>query len=118
MKTIFQIYIPTGKLKFQIIPTLTLIASISLTNFNCTPSETTQTHKRTGVRTIEQVLEESTPRLMLIPGVVGTAIGECEDEPCIKVFVSFYTEELELKIPKSIEEFVVEIEEVGDIRPL
>ncbi len=118
MKPILQIYISIGKVIFQKISTLTLIASISLTNFNCTLSETIQTRQSRRVRTIEQVLEESTSRLMLIPGVVGTAIGECEDEPCIKVLVDFYTEELDLAIPNSIDDFIVEIEEVGDIRPL
>ncbi len=44
------------------------------------------------MKTIEQVLEENTPRLMLISGVVGTAIGECEDEPCIKVLVTDVTQ--------------------------
>lgn len=89
---------------------------LSVISFNCTTNEITR--KGTGIRTIEQVLEENTPRLMLIPGVVGTAIGECNDEPCIKVLVNVFTEELELKIPRSIEGFEVEIEEVGEIRPL
>ncbi|MDP2208534.1 MAG: hypothetical protein Q8K98_07145 [Bacteroidota bacterium] len=105
-------------MKFRYLYLFAFVVSISIINFECTTKETTQTRKDTGMRTIEQVLEENTPRLMLIPGVVGTAIGECEDEPCIKVLVNVFTEELELKIPKSIEDFVVEIEEVGDIRPL
>ncbi|MDI6802545.1 MAG: hypothetical protein QME58_01710 [Bacteroidota bacterium] len=94
------------------------IVSISIINFDCTTQKTTLSHKYKSMRTIEQVLEENTPRLMLIPGVVGTAIGECNDTPCIKVLVNVFTEELELKIPKSIEGFAIEIEEVGEIRPL
>lgn len=92
------------------------VVTISIFNFDCTTTETTQTRKYTGMRTIEQVLEENTQRLMFIPGVVGTAIGECNDEPCIKVLVNAFTDELDLKIPKSIEGFTVEIEEVGEIR--
>lgn len=92
------------------------VVTVSIFNFDCTTNETTHTRKDTGMQTIEQVLEENTPRLMFIPGVVGTAIGECNDKPCIKVLVNAFTEELDLKIPKSIEGFTVEIEEVGEIR--
>lgn len=116
MKPILQIYISIGKVIFQKISTLTLIASISLTNFNCTLSETIQTRQSRRVRTIEQVLEESTPRLMLIPGVVGTAIGECDDQPCIKILLVELSEELEMKLPKRIENYPVFIEETREIR--
>jgi hypothetical protein len=34
---------------------------------------------------IETVLKEHTDSLMAVPGVVGTAIGECAGKPCIKV---------------------------------
>ncbi len=105
-------------MKIQYFYLFLFVVSISFINFSCTTEETTQKRKDTGIRTIEQVLEENTPRLMLIPGVVGTAIGECNDEPCIKVLVNQYTEDIDLKIPKSIDGYEVEIEEVGDIRPL
>jgi hypothetical protein len=35
---------------------------------------------------IEEVLKEHTPQLMAPPGVVGTAQGLCDGQPCIKVF--------------------------------
>ncbi len=66
-----------------------------------------QTSDKMQIRTIEQVLEESTPRLMLIKGVVGTAIGKCDDQPCIKILVVELTEELEMKLPKFLENYPV-----------
>src|SRR6266704_6676984 len=69
-------------------------------------------------QTIEAVLEQHTGSLMSLPGVVGTAIGECEGKPCIKVFVIRKTRELIAKIPPALHEFQVAIEESGEIRAL
>ena len=69
-------------------------------------------------RTIEEVLKEHTEGLMSIPGVVGTAQGLCDAKPCIKVYVTNKTPELDQKIPKNLEGYPVEIEETGEIRAL
>ena len=45
-------------------------------------------------RSIEAVLREHTDRLMALPGVVGSAQGLCDGEPCIKVLVVTRTSEL------------------------
>ena len=45
-------------------------------------------------KSIESVLREHTPALMSLPGVVGTAQGECAGQPCIRVFVAKKTLEL------------------------
>lgn len=68
------------------------------------------------MKTIEQVLEENNQRLMSIQGVVGTAIGKCDDKLCIKILVVELTEDLEMKIPKFIEGYPVYMEETGEIR--
>ena len=67
---------------------------------------------------IEQVLRKHNGHLMSIPGVVGTAIGQCEGAPCIKVLVVKKTPELQKRIPSKLENWKVEIEETGVIRPL
>ncbi len=67
-------------------------------------------------QTIEEVLSQYTDSLMSIPGVVGTAIGECEGQPCIKVLVVEKTPELLGKIPSTLEGFVVDVQETGEIR--
>jgi hypothetical protein len=67
-------------------------------------------------KTIEAVLAENTEALMSIPGVVGTAQGECEGAPCIKVYVTAKTTELQNRIPPTIEGFPVSLQETGPIR--
>ncbi len=69
-------------------------------------------------KTIETVLKQHTDRWLSLPGVVGTAIGECEGKPCIKVLVVKQTPELLKKIPSTLEGFLVVIEETGEFRAL
>lgn len=93
---------------------LATVVCLSCSNQNS--GLTKQSSNKMQIRTIEQVLEENTQRLMLIKGVVGTAIGKCDDEPCIKILVMELTEELEMKLPKILENYPVFIEETGEIR--
>ena len=69
-------------------------------------------------KTIEQVLEEYTDRIMSVDGVVGTGIGECDGQPCIKVYVVKKTRELEEQIPATLEGYPVSIQETGEIKAL
>ena len=69
-------------------------------------------------RTIQQVQEEHTEEWMSIPGVEGTAIGLFEGKPCIKVFTSRDPQELQSKIPSTVENHPVIIEETGTFRAL
>ena len=69
-------------------------------------------------KTIEEVLKEHTEELMSIPGVVGTAEGLCDSNPCIKVFVIKITPELEQKILNILEGYPVEVEETGEFEAL
>ncbi|NWG04601.1 MAG: hypothetical protein HXY44_17250 [Syntrophaceae bacterium] len=55
---------------------------------------------------------------MSIPGVIGTGQGLSEGKPCIKVFVIKRTRDLEQKIPKSIANYQVVVEETGEIKTL
>ena len=72
--------------------------------------------KEMPAKTIDEVLGEHTDEWMSIPGVVGTAIGQCEGKPCIRVMVVKKTQELMKKIPSKLEGFVVEVQETGEIR--
>jgi hypothetical protein len=69
-------------------------------------------------KTIEEVLKEHTDSLMALPGVVGTAIGECAGKPCIKVYVEKKTPELLKQIPTAIDGYMVAVQETGEIRAL
>ncbi len=68
-------------------------------------------------RSIEEVLGDYTPRWMSIPGVVGTGIGKCDDQPCIRVMVVKKTPELIDRIPSRVEGHIVDIVETGQFRP-
>jgi len=65
--------------------------------------------------TVAQVLEHHTTRLMSVPGVVGTAEGECAGKPCILVLVERMTPALRQAIPSELEGIRVEIRETGRI---
>ena len=69
-------------------------------------------------KTIEAVLKEHTDSLMALPGVVGTAQGQCAGRPCIRVFVVKKTPDLLKQIPSSIGGYTVEVQETGEIRAL
>ena len=69
-------------------------------------------------KTIQEVLRENTERWMALAGVVGTALGEFEGQPCIKVFAAEKTPELLAEIPESVEGHRVIVEETGEFRAL
>jgi len=70
-------------------------------------------------RSIETVLKEHTDSLMTLPGVVGTAQGLCSDDvPCIKVYISEWSEELKERLPKKLEGYLIDVEITGNIKPL
>lgn len=69
-------------------------------------------------KTIEQVQEEHTDDWMAIPGVVGTAIGQCEGKPCILILTASNTEQVRQKIPSTIEGYPVVVRHIGEVRAL
>lgn len=64
------------------------------------------------------VLDRHRDSLRILPGVVGTGLGLCEGEPCIKVLVDTLTPELQRRIPERLEGVRVEIVATGPIRAL
>ncbi len=73
---------------------------------------------RTMKRPIGAVQEKYSEQLMSVPGVVGTAVGLCNQKPCIKVFVVKKTPELSQRIPAQLEGYPVSIEETGEIKAM
>ena len=69
-------------------------------------------------KSIEEVLSEHTGNLMGLPGVVGTAQGECSGRPCIHVYVLEKTPDLLKKIPEKIDGYAVAVYATGEIRPI
>ena len=70
------------------------------------------------MRPIREVLTERTVEWMATPGVVGTALGEWEGRPCIKVLVAEMTVELAAKFPTDVEGYPLVVEETGEFRAL
>lgn len=73
--------------------------------------------KRITSKSIEDVLEEHRPHLMTIQGVVGTSIGECGGNPCIKIIVEKKTPILQQQIPSMLETWQTEIVEKEEPKP-
>ena len=69
-------------------------------------------------RSIDEVLDAHTDSLMALPGVVGTAIGLCDGERCIKVFLADSSPATKGRIPARLEGYRVVAEVTGPIRPL
>ena len=69
-------------------------------------------------KTIEAVFNEHAGKLMAIPGVVATAIGLYNNDPCIKVFVQKSNPENEKKIPARLDGYPVAIEVIGEVKAL
>ncbi len=69
-----------------------------------------------GRKTITQVLAQYKHELLTVPGVLGTAIGTWEREPCIIVFVEQETPEIRRRIPPSLGGFSVKIDATDMLR--
>jgi hypothetical protein len=67
-------------------------------------------------QTIEEVLRQHTEEWMAIRGVVGTGIGQCDGESCIRIMVDRKTDELTARLPKTAGGYRVDIVETGPIR--
>jgi hypothetical protein len=96
-----------------------LFILISIILFSCIWKPGGNRKDRMSSRPIEAVLKEYTDSLMALPGVVGTAQGLCTDDiPCIKVYVSEWSEELKEKLPRKLEGYLVDVEVTGNIKAL
>ena len=69
-------------------------------------------------KSLEEVLQDHTDGHQAMPGVVGTAQGLCDGEPCIKVFVVERSVELLRRLPTELEGYTVNIQETGEFRRL
>jgi hypothetical protein len=61
------------------------------------------------VTSIDTVLARHSDEWMAVPGVVGTGLGQCGDARCITIFVVERSEEIERRIPASVEGHPVSI---------
>lgn len=68
-------------------------------------------------KSIDDVLAAHTDSLMRLPGVVGTAVGACGAERCIKVLVADSSVATRSPFPRSLEGYRVVVEVTGTISP-
>jgi len=68
-------------------------------------------------RSIDEVLAAHTDSLMALPGVVGTAVGSCDGQRCIKVLVADPRPDTKRRIPSRLEGYPVVVEVTGTITP-
>jgi len=57
--------------------------------------------------------EALTPTVMALDGVTGTAVGLCDDQLCIKVYLARDDEDLRAQMPETFRGFKVDIEVTG-----
>ena len=65
---------------------------------------------------IEEAQTDLAEALMADPAVTIVAIGECDGEPCIRVWVAERSEELDAKIPSEFKGYRVETSVSGEVR--
>lgn len=69
------------------------------------------------VKSIDDVLAAHSDSLIALPGVVGTAIGLCDGERCIKIMLADSSPDARGRIPDRLEGYRVVVEVTGPIRP-
>ncbi len=69
------------------------------------------------MKSIDEVLAAHTDSLMKLPGVVGTAVGLCDGERCIKVLVADSSSRTKGRIPSRLEGYRVVVDVTGTIQP-
>ena len=67
---------------------------------------------------IKEVLKKHADGLMEVPGVVAVGEGEWQGKPCIRVLVSNPKSHALGRIPSTIEDYPVLVEESGEFRAL
>lgn len=67
---------------------------------------------------IELVREQYESELMAVAGVVGVGIGECQGQPCIKVYLADESSNLRPEIPTQLNGYPVSTEVLGKIEAL
>ncbi len=58
---------------------------------------------------IETVLKDHRQRLMALPGVIAVGQGECQGQPCIRIFATPPAEALRREMPEMLEGIPIEL---------
>ena len=110
-------FVSRGRIRIFVTRTLSMAGLLGMAFMMYACQGQPQPQPRLTGKPIDEVLKENTPHLMTITGVVGTAIGECNHTPCIKVLVEKKTPIIMQQIPSMLETWQVEIVESGATKP-
>jgi hypothetical protein len=70
------------------------------------------------LKPLTEVLDEHTPGLMALPGVVGVGIGETGGLACVVVYINVKTGEAVSGIPAGLDGYPIVVEATGDFRAI
>ncbi len=102
--------------KFITVFNICFLLIFSLTNWECSSSNN---KSKMNKPSIKEVIEKHSRDIMSVPGVAGIYQGETKDgKPCIKIMVVKKTEEINKRIPKTLEGYPVIIDVTGVIKPM
>ncbi|MFO7447219.1 MAG: hypothetical protein R6W90_12695 [Ignavibacteriaceae bacterium] len=94
---------------------LLILISVAFTNCEAQVKDSSDMKRKP----IDQVFKENQEKLLAIPGVQGYYQGLLEDgEDCIVIMIDKLTDEIQSKLPDSLEGYPVVIEAGGEIKPL
>jgi hypothetical protein len=107
--------------RMRVLPTLILVLAVSACASNQGENrgdsvENEEVPEPTSA-TIQEVQEAHTPEWMQLAGVVGTGIGLCNGEPCIRIFLSRPSPETEAAIGERVEGHRIDFVVTGDFTP-
>ena len=68
--------------------------------------------------TLNEVLEKYRDQITAIKSVAGVGEGECNGQPCIRVFVLKKSPQVLKEIPAILEGYAVCVEETGEFKAL
>ncbi|MDH3456054.1 MAG: hypothetical protein OER90_04360 [Gemmatimonadota bacterium] len=94
-----------------------IVALLLAAALGCTGPHTRDEERTVPSRTIEEVLAAHADSLMALPGVIGTALGQCDGDLCIRVFVTDSSETVRRRIPDQLDGYPVRVEVTGPFRP-
>lgn len=94
-----------------------ILACSGIAACNTGPGRSESPQKEMPQPAIEEVQDAHTEEWMALPGVVGTGIGLCDGEPCIRVFLSRPSPETEEAIPSVVEGYRVDVRVTGEFEP-
>lgn len=101
----------------KLAPVLLAGAMLACSNARRLPASDQRRDTTVVARDIDAVLAAHNDSLLAIPGVVGTAVGRCGSERCIKVLVANPKTAAMQRIPTRLEGYRVIVDVTGPIRP-